>query len=68
MEIKEYLFESPYRSAVQVGRLDPSSTKEVKKEEQPNTKELVDLATKREQNPLATKNTIVGDNKIDTYV
>lgn len=67
MEIKEYLFESPYRSAVQVGRLDPSSIKETKSE-QPDTKELIDLTKKGEQNPLATKSIVVGDNKIDTYV
>ena len=55
MEVQQYIFQSPFTSSVQVGRVDPSSVKseekpqeeatETKVQEQDNTLESLDLQT-----------------------
>jgi len=56
MQVAQYLFQSPYTSSVQVGRLDPSSTQEqssldtnsqaiVSNKAQPEAKEIVQTQT-----------------------
>lgn len=64
MQIKEYLFQSPYQSQVQVGRLDPSS---VKDEQKTDTK-VVDFSQQDRQNKIKQEqNSISVKNSLDIY-
>ena len=52
MNVAQYTFQSPYSSALQVGRLDPSSVKEEAKEE---TEESTSATTSQESAPVVNE-------------
>jgi len=73
MEVKRYLFQSPYSSPVQVGRADPSSTSESKPQQDTSG---LDGAINKTQNEAASfqatqveevKPTVSSNNILDTY-
>ena len=73
MEVKRYLFQSPYSSSVQVGRADPSSSTE--KETKSNTTALDIPASQTQTDATAfkatqvqeVKPTVSSNNILDTY-
>lgn len=68
MEVKQYIFQSPYANQVQIGRLDSSSVKEDEATNKPNTKEIVDISSKQTQNSIETKKmSNILKNGLDIY-
>lgn len=71
MEVKQYIFQSPYSSQVQFGRLDPSSVQkeQTSKEDTLNLTDQTKLEAKVVQNELESKPTIEVSSpyKIDIY-
>lgn len=55
MQVKQYIFQSPYANQIQIGRLDTSSVKEDESNKpNTNTKEIVDISSKQKQNSIET--------------
>ncbi len=55
MQVKQYIFQSPYANQIQIGRLDTSSVKEDESSKpNTNTKEIVDISSKQKQNSIET--------------
>lgn len=55
MQVKQYIFQSPYANQIQIGRLDASSVKEDENTNKSNTKDIVDISSKQTQNSIETK-------------
>lgn len=55
MQVKQYIFQSPYANQIQIGRVDASSIKEDESANKSNTKEIVDISSKQTQNSIETK-------------
>lgn len=67
MQVKQYIFQSPYANQIQIGRLDSSSVQEDESTKS-NTKEIVDISSKQTQNAIETKKmSNILKNSLDIY-
>ena len=71
MNVAQYLFQSPSPQQVQIGRPDPTVSKETQTESQENlesssqtTQKIADLETQKVQNPLSSS----PEHLLDLYV
>ena len=73
MQVTQYIFQSPYSSAVQVGRLDTSSSQEQSSTTSNNpavttqTQEKVQAVAQVQKKPEAVKPTTPSGNSLDIF-
>lgn len=65
MQVKQYIFQSPYANQIQIGRLDASSVKGDENTNKSNTKEIVDISDKQKQNSIEVSNIL--KSSLDIY-